>query len=193
MGVETTSFVAVLGAATLAIGFALQGSLSNFASGVMLIIFRPFKTGDFIEAGGATGTVEEVGVFATKIKTGDNKAVIAPNSSITSGNIINYSAKEMRRIDMVFGIGYGDDIKKAKEVLHSILDADARVLKDPAPTIGVLELADSSVHFACRPWVKTADYWGAYFEITEQVKLQFDAQGISIPFPQQDLHLHKVG
>lgn len=192
MGIETTSFVAVLGAATLAIGFALQGSLSNFASGVMLILFKPFRVGDFVEAGGATGVVEEVGVFATQFKTGDNKEVIVPNAAITGGNITNYSAKEQRRIDFVFGIGYGDDIRKAKKILEETMAAEPRVLKDPAPTIGVLELADSCVNIACRPWVKTGDYWPCYFDLMERVKLQFDANGISIPFPQQDVYMHQV-
>lgn len=191
-GIETTSFVAVLGAATLAIGFALQGSLSNFAAGVMIILFRPFKAGDFVEAGGTAGVIEEVNVFATTVKTGDNKVVIVPNSGIMGGNITNYSAKPMRRIDFVFGIGYGDDIKKAKEVLTRVMAEEDRVLKDQAVTIGVAELADSSVNIACRPWVATGDYWPTYFDLMERVKVEFDAAGISIPFPQQDVHLHKV-
>jgi small conductance mechanosensitive channel len=190
LGVETTSFIAVLGAAGLAVGFALQGSLSNFASGVMLVIFRPFKAGDYVEAGGSAGVVEEVRIFNTVLKTPDNKKVIIPNSKITGDNIVNYSAKEMRRIDLVFGIGYGDDIRKAKQVLQQILAADERILKDPAPTIGVLELGDSSVNFAVRPWVRTADYWAVYFDLTEKVKLTFDEQGISIPFPQRDVHTY---
>ena len=192
MGFETTSFVAVLGAATLAIGFALQGSLGNFASGVMLILFRPFKAGDFIEAAGEAGVVEEITVFATKMRTGDNKEMIVPNSAITSGTITNYSAKATRRIDCVFGIGYGDDIKKAKELLHKIVKDDKRILDDPGVTIGVSELGDSSVNFVCRPWVKTADYWDVYFDLHETVKLEFDKAGISIPFPQQDVHMHQV-
>jgi small conductance mechanosensitive channel len=190
LGVETTSFIAVLGAAGLAVGFALQGSLSNFASGVMLVIFRPFKAGDYVEAGGSAGVVEEVRIFNTVLKTPDNKKVIIPNSKITGDNIVNYSAKEMRRIDLVFGIGYGDDIRKAKQVLQQILAADERILTDPAPTIGVLELGDSSVNFAVRPWVKTADYWAVYFDLTEKVKLTFDEQSISIPFPQRDVHTY---
>jgi len=192
LGVETASFVVVLGAAGLAIGFALQGSLANFASGVMLIIFRPFKAGDFVEAGGTMGVIEEVGVFATVLKTPDNKKVIVPNSAITGGNITNYSAKETRRVDMVFGIGYDDDIKLAKQTLEEILAADSRVLKDPAATVAVSELADSSVNFVVRPWVKTADYWAVYFDVHEKVKLIFDEKGISIPFPQQDVHMHQV-
>ena len=190
LGVETTSLAAVIAAAGLAIGLALQGSLANFAAGVMIIAFRPFKKGDFIEAGGVSGVVEEVSIFNTVFKTGDNKKVIVPNSAVGGGAITNYSANDTRRIDFVFGIGYNDDIKLAKETLESILAADSRVLSDPAPTIGVCELADSSVNIACRPWVKTADYWGAYFDIMEAVKVTFDEKGISIPFPQQDVHMH---
>jgi small conductance mechanosensitive channel len=189
LGVQTASFVAVIGAAGLAIGFALQGSLSNFASGVMLIIFRPFKAGDYVEAGGSSGSVEAIQIFNTIMKTPDNKKVIIPNSQVTGGSITNYSAMDTRRIDMVFGIGYDDDIKKAKETLEQIVNADSRILKDPAPTIAVSELADSSVNFIVRPWVKTADYWGVYFDLLEKVKLTFDEKGISIPFPQTDVHL----
>jgi small conductance mechanosensitive channel len=192
LGVETTSLAAVIAAAGLAIGRALQGSLANFAAGVMIIAFRPFKKGDFIEAGGVSGVVEEVNIFNTVFKTGDNKKVIVPNSAVGGGAITNYSANDTRRIDFVFGIGYDDDIRQAKSILESVLAADSRVLKDPAPTIGVLELADSSVNLACRPWVNTADYWGAYFDIMEEVKTRFDAEGISIPFPQQDVHMHAV-
>lgn len=192
LGVETASFIAVLGAATFAIGFALQGSLANFAAGVMLMIFRPFKVGDFVEAGGTSGTIEEVALFATILKTPDNKQVIVANSSVTGGNITNYSAKDTRRVDMVFGIGYGDDIKQAKQVLQAIMDADSRVLKDPELTIAVSELGDSSVNLVCRPWVKTADYWSVHFDTHEAVKLEFDKAGISIPFPQQDVHMHQV-
>jgi small conductance mechanosensitive channel len=192
LGVQTASFIAVIGAAGLAIGFALQGSLSNFASGVMLIIFRPFKSGDYVEAGGSAGVVEEIHIFNTIMKTPDNKLVIIPNSKITSDNIVNYSAREERRVDLVFGIGYNDDIKLAKETLEQILASDSRVLKEPAPTVAVSELADSSVNFVVRPWVKTADYWAVYFDITEKVKLTFDEKNISIPFPQQDVHMHQV-
>jgi small conductance mechanosensitive channel len=192
LGVPTASFVAIVGAAGLAIGFALQGSLANLAAGVMLIIFRPFKLGDYVEVAGTSGTVEASQVFATTLKTPDNKVIVVPNSNIIGGNIVNYSAKDVRRVDMVFGIGYDDDIKKARATLERILAADERVLDDPAPTIAVLELADSSVNLAVRPWVKTADYWGAYFGITEAVKQEFDAQGISIPFPQHDVHVRQV-
>ena len=189
LGVNTTSFVAILGAATLALGFALQDTLGDIAAGVMLILFRPFKVGDFVETGGGTGTVEEIGIFVTKMKTGDNKAIIIPNSSITGGTITNFSAKDTRRIDFVFGIGYGDDIKLAKETLKELCEADERILKDPAVTIGVSELADSSVNFICRPWVKSTDYWAVYWDMHEKVKLTFDAKGISIPFPQRDVHM----
>jgi len=192
LGVQTTSFIAVVGAAGLAIGLAMQNSLSNFASGVMLVIFRPFKAGDYVEAGGTAGSVESVRIFNTVLKTPDNKLVIVPNSKITGDNIINYSAQDTRRVDMVFGIGYGDDLKKAKQVLERILTDDPRVLKDPAPVVAVLALADSSINFAVRPWVKTVDYWNAYFDITEKVKLTFDSEGISIPFPQRDVHIHQA-
>lgn len=192
LGVETTSLAAVLAAAGLAIGLALQGSLSNFAAGVMIIAFRPFKAGDYVEAGGCAGSVEEVTVFHTVMKTPDNKKVIVPNSAITSGPITNYSAHDTRRIDLVFGIGYDDDIKTAKTVLETILQNDERVLKDPAPTIGVLELADSSVNLACRPWVRTADYWAVYWDVMEQVKQRFDEEGITIPYPQQSVYMHHI-
>jgi small conductance mechanosensitive channel len=189
LGIQTTSFIAIVGAAGLAIGLALQGSLSNFAAGVMLIIFRPFKVGDFIEAAGTSGSVEEILIFSTKMKSPDNKQLYVPNGSILSGTIVNYSAKDQRRVDLVFGCGYGDDIKKAKALLEEIVTGNALVLDDPAPTIGVLELGDNSVNFAVRPWVKTGDYWGAHFQITETVKQRFDEAGISIPFPQRDVHL----
>lgn len=189
LGIQTTSFIAVIGAAGLAIGLALQGSLSNFAAGVMLIIFRPFKVGDFIDAAGVSGSVEEILIFSTKLKSPDNKQLYVPNGSILSGTIVNYSAKDQRRVDLKFGCGYDDDIKKAKALLEEIVTSNPLVLSDPAPTIGVLELGDSSVNFAVRPWVNTADYWNAYFQITEAVKQRFDEEGISIPFPQRDVHL----
>jgi len=192
LGIQTTSFVAIIGAAGLAVGLALQGSLANFASGVMIIAFRPFKVGDFIEAGGVAGVVEGIQIFSTQMRTGDNKAIIIPNAGITGGNITNYSAKDTRRVDMVFGIGYDDDIKKAKDVLMELINDDDRILKDPEAVVAVSELADSSVNFVVRPWVKSADYWGVMFDFTEAVKLRFDKEGISIPYPQQDLHLHKV-
>ena len=192
LGVQTASFIAIIGAAGLAVGFALQGSLANFASGVMLIIFRPFKSGDYVEAGGTSGSVESVQIFNTTLKTPDNKKVIVPNSQITGDKIVNYSAMDKRRIDLVFGIGYDDSIKKAKDILEKIIAEDKRILQDPAPVIAVLELGDNSVNFAVRPWVNTADYWPVYFDITEKVKLTFDENNISIPYPQRDVHIHQV-
>jgi len=192
VGIQTTSLVAVIGAAGLAVGLALQGSLSNFASGVLLILFRPFKQGDFITAGGESGVIEEITLFTTMMRTPDNKAIIVPNSTITGGSITNYSTKPTRRVDMVFGVSYKDDIRKVKSVIQSVLDTDERILNDPAPTIGILELADNSVNFAVRPWVKAPDYWDVFFSLNERMKLRFDEEGISIPFPQRDIHLHKV-
>jgi small conductance mechanosensitive channel len=191
LGIETTSLLAVFGAAGLAIGLALQGSLSNFASGVLIVAFRPYKVGDFIEAAGESGSVMEVQIFTTVLKSVDNKQVIVPNSQIMNGTITNYSALGTRRVDMVFGCGYGDDIDIAYKVLQSIIDADSRILKDPAPSIALNALADSSVNFNVRPWVNSADYWGVYNDITEQVKRQFDAAGLNIPFPQRDLHIYR--
>ena len=191
LGIQTTSFIAVIGAAGLAIGLALQGSLANFAAGVLMIIFRPFKAGDYIEGAGVAGVVEEIQIFATQLKTPDNKKIIVPNAKMMGDNITNYSAKDTRRVDMVIGVGYGDDLKKVREVLEDILAKDDRILEDPAPTIGVLELGDNSVNFAVRPWVKTEDYWGAYFDVTETVKRRFDEEGISIPYPQRDVHLYE--
>ncbi len=190
LGIQTTSFIAILGAAGLAVGLALQGSLANFAAGVLMIIFRPFKQGDFIEGAGVSGIIEEVHIFNTIMRTGDNKTIIIPNGSLMSGNIVNYSTKPTRRLDLVIGIGYDDDIKKAKQVLEDLMASEERILKDPAPTIGLLELADSSVNFAVRPWVNSADYWGVHFDLLERIKLRFDDEGISIPYPQRDIHLH---
>ncbi len=191
LGVDTTSLVAILGAAGLAIGLSLQGSLQNFASGVMLLVFRPFTRGDFVEAGGTSGVVKDITIFTTVMNTPDNKEVIVPNGAIYSGNITNYSAKETRRVDMVVGIDYGSDLKKAKEILNEMVKADERILADPAPTVAVSELADSSVNFVVRPWVKSADFWGVKFDFTEAVKVRFDKEGIGIPFPQMDVHVHK--
>tara|TARA_R110002096_G_scaffold306536_1_gene501183 strand:- start:264 stop:1085 length:822 start_codon:yes stop_codon:yes gene_type:complete len=192
LGVNTTSLVAIVGAAGLAIGLALQGSLQNFAAGVMLIIFHPFKNGDFIEAAGTTGTVEKIAIFSTILKTPDNKEVIVPNGDIYSGTITNYSARPTRRVDMEFGIGYDDDIQKARTTIQSILEDDSRILKDPAPQIVVFALADSSVNLAVRPWVNSSDYWAVKCDITEKVKVTFDAKGISIPYPQLDVHMNKL-
>ncbi len=191
LGIDTTSMVALLGAAGLAIGLSLQDSLSNFASGVMLIIFRPFTKGDFVEAGGATGVVEGISIFTTTLTTPDNKEVIVPNGAIISNNITNYSARPVRRVDMVFGISYDDDIRQAKKLLEEIIAADERVLADPAPVIALGELADSSVNFLVRPWAKSEDYWGLLWDTTETVKLRFDEAGISIPYPQMDVHVDK--
>ncbi|KAF0093861.1 MAG: Small-conductance mechanosensitive channel [Puniceicoccaceae bacterium 5H] len=192
LGVQTTSLVAILGAAGLAVALALQGSLSNFAAGVMLIIFRPFKAGDFVDAGGIMGVVEEIKVFQTYMRTGDNKQIIVPNSNIMDGNITNFSAKETRRIDFTFGVGYDDDIRKVKAVLTELVESDERILKEPAPTIGLLTLNESSVDFVVRPWVKSADYWPVYWDMMEKVKLRFDEEGITIPYPQRDIHHYNV-
>jgi small conductance mechanosensitive channel len=192
LGVETTSLIALIGAAGLAVGLALQGTLQNLASGVMLIIFRPFNDGDFVEAAGVSGVIEEIGIFTTTMRSGDNREIIIPNGEIFGGTITNYSKRATRRVDMVFGIGYNDDIKKAKDLLHKILSEDDRILKDPEPLVAVAELADSSVNFNVRPWCKTGDYWNVYFDIHEKVKLTFDAEGISIPYPQMDIHQDKA-
>ncbi|MBQ4830894.1 mechanosensitive ion channel [Alteromonas sp. CI.11.F.A3] len=191
LGVDTTSLVAILGAAGLAIGLSLQDSLKNFAAGVMLLVFKPFKSGDFVEAAGTAGTINKIGIFTTTMTTPDNKEIIVPNGGIYSNNITNYSAKETRRVDMVVGIGYDADLRKAKEILNEMVRADERILSEPAPTVAVSELADSSVNFVVRPWCKASDFWGVKFDFTEQVKLRFDQEGISIPFPQMDVHLHK--
>ena len=192
LGVQTASFIAVIGAAGLAVGLALQGSLANFAAGVLMIIFKPFKVGDYIEAAGTAGAVEAIGIFTTEIKSPDNKKIIIPNAKVTADKIVNYSAKEQRRVDIVAGVSYSDDLDKVRTVLKAIVSEDQRILQDPSPTIAVLELADSSVNFVVRPWVRTADYWDVFFDLQEKIKKRFDAEGISIPFPQQDVHLHKV-
>ena len=192
LGVDTTSFAALIAAGGLAVGLALQGSLSNFASGVMLIGLRPFKVGDFVEVAGTSGTVAAVAVFATELLTGDNKKVIIPNSTIVSGTITNYSANETRRIDLVVGVGYEADIRKAKSILEKILSDEPRVLADPEPLVGVSNLGESSVDFVVRPWVKAADYWPVTLELNERFKLRLDEEGISIPFPQHDVHVYHV-
>ena len=188
LGVETTSFLAILGAAGLAIGLALKDSLGNFASGVMIIMFKPFKVGDVVTAAGVTGSVSEVGIFNSVFTTPDNQKIIIPNGAITSGSITNINANDTRRVDLVVGIGYEDDIKKTKDVLNDIISSHEKVLLDKGITVAVLELADSSVNFVVRAWVKTPDYWDVKFALTETIKLRFDAEGISIPFPQQDVH-----
>ena len=192
LGIETTSFVALIGAAGLAVGLAVQGSLSNFAAGVLIIIFRPFRLGDYIEGGGTAGVVKEITILTTVLATPDNKKIIVPNSAIMSGNITNYSANDTRRLDLTFGVSYGDDLSKVKRILEEMVAADPRCLKDPAPTVGVLALADSSINFAVRPWVKTSDYWGVFFDMQMKVKQRFDAEGVTIPFPQRDVHLYPV-
>lgn len=191
LGVDTTSFIALIGAAGLAIGLSLQSTLQNFAAGVMLIMFKPFKLGDFVEAGGSAGVVEKITIFNTVMRTGDNREIIVPNGAIYGGTITNNSARDTRRIDMVFGIGYDDDLKKAKGLLNDILASDERILKEPAALVAVAELADSSVNFNVRPWVKSGDYWGVLFDVTEKVKLTFDENNISIPYPQMDIHMNK--
>jgi len=190
VGIETTSLIAVMGAAGLAVGLALQGSLSNFAAGVLIVIFRPYRVGDYIEAAGVAGTVLQVQILTTMMKTPDNKEIIVPNSQIMGSIITNYSANETRRVDMVVGVGYGDDLDKVRKVLQELADADDRILKDPACLIAVSELADSSVNFVLRPWAKTDDYWAVKFDLTEAIKKRFDKEGISIPFPQQDVHVY---
>lgn len=192
LGVQTASLIALVGAAGLAVGLALQGSLANFASGVLIVLFRPYKVGDFIEGAGIAGSVEEVQILTTVLKTGDNKQVIVPNSQIMGTTITNYSANATRRVDLVVGVSYDDDLDQVRRELESLVAADDRILDDPAVTIAVSELADSSVNFVVRPWVKSADYWGVKFELTEAVKKRFDEVGISFPYPQQDVHLHNV-
>jgi small conductance mechanosensitive channel len=191
LGIQTTSFIAILGAAGLAVGLALQGSLSNFAAGFLMILFRPIRVGDYIEGAGTAGTVEEVGIFTTTLVTPDNKTVIIPNAAMTGDNIVNWTAKGTRRVDMVMGIGYEDDIDKAKQIMADVLAKDSRILKDPAPQIAMVELADSSVNFVVRPWAKASDYWGVYMDTHEAIKKAFDAQGISIPYPQRDVHVYQ--
>ena len=189
-GLNITSFLAVLGAAGLAVGLALKDSLSNFAAGVMLILLGFFKKGDYVTVAGQSGTVSGLGIFNTILNTPDNRQIIVPNASILSSPITNVSANPTRRVDLVFGIGYDDDLRKAKEILENLLTVDPRILREPAPVVAVNELADSSVNFVVRPWVNASDYWSVYFDLTEKVKLTFDAEGISIPFPQTDVHLY---
>ena len=188
-GVQTTSLVAVLGAASLAVGLALQGTLSSFAAGVMLLIFRPIRPGDFVEVAGQAGSVTEVGLFTTLMKTGDNIQIIIPNSSVYGAVIKNYNAHDTRRIDLVMGVSYNDDLGTAKRLIEETLGQDSRVLSDPAPTVAVSELADSSVNFIVRPWVKTGDYWPTRLDLTRALKENLEAGGCSIPYPQQDLHI----
>ena len=189
VGIQTTSFIAIFGAAGLAVGLALQGSLSNFAAGVLIVLFRPYRVGDFIEAAGISGSVEQVQILTTILKTGDNKQIIVPNSQIMGSIITNYSANNTRRIDMVVGVSYDDDLDKVRATLEELIAAEERILKDPACTIAVSDLADSSVNFVLRPWVNTSDYWGVKFDLTEAIKKRFDKEGISFPFPQREIHV----
>ncbi len=193
LGVETTSFIAIVGTAGLAVGLALQGSLSNFASGVLIVLFRPYRVGDFIEAAGIMGSVDQVQILTTILKTGDNKQIIVPNSQIMDSIITNYSANDTRRVDMVIGVSYDDDLDKVRKTLQNLIATEERILDEPATTIAVSALADSSVNFVVRPWVKSSDYWGVMFDMTEAIKKRFDKEGISFPYPQQDVHLYNQG
>ena len=188
-GVPITSFAVIIGAVGLAIGFAWQGSLANFAAGIMLIIFKPFKVGDFVDAGGQKGTVKEVQIFNTILNSPDNVRIIIPNAQVTGSNIMNYTVNGTRRVDLVIGVSYKDDLKKTQQVIRDVLVGDKRILPEPATTVAVSELGDSSVNFVVRPWVKAADYWNVYFDLTEKIKLALDKNGISIPFPQRDVHI----
>ncbi len=192
LDVQTASFIAIFGAAGLAVGLALQGSLSNFAAGVLIVLFRPYKVGDFVEAAGISGSVEQVQILTTILKTGDNKQIIVPNSQIMDSIITNYSANDTRRVDMVVGVSYDDDLDKVRSTIQELVSADDRILDEPACTIAVSALADSSVNFTVRPWVKTSDYWGVMFDLTEAIKKRFDQDGISFPYPQQDVHLYNA-
>ena len=190
LGIETTSIIAMLGAAGLAIGLALQGSLANFAAGILIVIFRPYKVGDYIEAGSAAGTVLDIQIFSTVLKTPDNKVVVVPNGTIMDSSIINYTGQETRRVDIIASCGYEDDIDKVKDILQDILDQDERILKEPEPRIAVSELADNSINFIVRPWVNSSDVLSVKYSILEQIKKRFDAEGISIPYPQRDVHIY---
>ena len=190
LGIEMTSFIAILGAAGLAIGLALSGTLQNFAGGVMLLIFKPFKVGDFIDAQGYTGSVNQIQIFNTILKTPDNKTIIIPNGGLSTGSMTNYSTEATRRVDWTFGIGYGDKYEKARAVLSDLISNDPQILKEPAPFIALSELADSSVNIVVRVWVKSADYWDVFFRMNEKVYLTFDQESLNIPFPQMDVHVH---
>ncbi len=191
LGIQTTSFMAVIGAAGLAIGLALQGSLSNFASGFLIILFKPFKVGDYVEAGGVSGTISKISVFTTEINSVDNKKIIVPNSQIMNGTITNYTAEKTRRVDLVLGVSYESDLKKVKDILMGIIQKHKLILKDPEPFVRLAEMAESSLNFKVRVWTKTEDYWTVYFDLTEQAKEEFDKNGLNIPFPQMDVHLIK--
>lgn len=189
LGVNTNSLIAMLGAAGLAVGLALQSSLQNFAAGFMLLIFRPFKAGDFVETAGTSGMIESIGIFSTKLYTGDNKEVIIPNGAIYSSNIVNYSSRKTRRIDMTFSVSYSDDLLLAKQIILQVIAAEMRILKDPPPQVAVGELAASSVNFVVRPWTNAEDYWNVRFALNENIKLAFDEHKITIPFPNMDVHI----
>lgn len=191
LGIEMTSFIAVLGAAGLAVGMALSGTLQNFAGGVMILLFKPFKVGDVIEAQGYVGSVSQIQIFNTILKTPDNKTIIIPNGGLSTSSMVNYSTEEKRRVDWTIGVGYGDDLDTARKVIKQLCDADERILKDPEVFIAVSQLADSSVNFTVRAWVKAPDYWGVYFDMNENVYKTFGKEGLNIPFPQMDVHLHK--
>ena len=191
LGIEMTSFIAILGAAGLAVGMALSGTLQNFAGGVMILIFRPFNVGDFIDAQGYSGTVKEIQIFITVLTTPDNKTIIIPNGPLSNGSLVNYSTQDTRRVDWTFGIGYGDKTEDAQKILVELMNADERILKDPAPFVGVSALADSSVNLTTRAWVVPEDYWGVFFDMNQKVYNEFNAKGINIPFPQMDVHMHK--
>ncbi len=188
-GVQTTSLIAVLGAAGLAIGLALQGSLANFASGVLLLVFKPFRVGDFVEISGVKGTVQAVQIFNTVLNSPDNVRIVVPNGAVTGGSILNYTINGTRRVDLTVSVSYGDDLKKARRVIDGVLAADPRILAEPAPVVGVHEMASSSVNFVVRPWVKATDYWKVYWDLTEKLKVAIDENGLTIPFPQQDVHI----
>ncbi|MBD3646306.1 MAG: mechanosensitive ion channel, partial [Pseudomonadales bacterium] len=193
VGIATTSFIAVIGAAGLAIGLALQGSLANFAGGVIILLLRPYRVGDFIETGGHSGTVKEIAIFNTILTTPDNKTIILPNGSVSNGSIINYSAQATRRVDWVFGISYDDDLRVAKDIIKGLIEGDERILEDPEPLIVISSLGDNSVNITTRCWVESANYWPVFFAMTENVKLAFDEADITIPYPQRDVHVHQHG
>jgi small conductance mechanosensitive channel len=193
LGIEMTSFIAILGAAALAVGMALSGTLQNFAGGVMILLFKPFKVGDVIDAQGYVGTVQQIQIFVTILTTPDNKTILIPNGPLSNGSMVNFSTQERRRVDMTFGIGYGDDLDKAYEVLKRLINADERILRDPEPFMALSELADSSVNITVRLWVNASDYWAVYFRMNEEVYKSFDKEGISIPYPQRDIHIYNEG
>ena len=191
LGVQTTSLIAIFGAAGLAVGLALKDSLGNFAAGVMLLVFRPFRVGDYVEAGGTAGTIREIRIFATLMNSPDNKVIIVPNGAIMSSNITNYSTMPTRRVDMVFAVGYDADLRQVRTLINDVLGSDARILKEPAPTVAVSELTDRAVNVIVRPWVNSADYWGVYWDTMESMKIRFDDEGVSVPFPQMNVHFDK--